>query len=543
MAGFLHFTSSNDRGVTTSSRAPALPLPLFSGLAASSGHPLPTGLRIRMERLFEADFAAVRWHEGEEATRVGAIALTVGEHLYFRRGCFRPGNPAGLFVIGHELAHVLQQRHGLTAGYEGCLAEDPELEAEADAAGLSATLGLPVCMASVAHTAHTGRGARRSTVACAQPIKLQINTAGGVIDAATLCNIIDGEISWAVTGRSGSGVPRITPNPLRRYHLSSGIHWVDVVGRLNKFGIKVPGYGQRPRDSLLDCEIRVGRIASWMAVRAQGNTERIDFTDRAATIGGRTGSGDLNYIQVADGFRSITKSDRWIARDMLLIMMGKDPIGGYTDPQLDFLAGMVALMFGVEASRFPSCLATSLMFLDLVMFSKCYGRTGNKPFTLADAFDKPTAHFDHGDLYGGKFPCAVHAPGPGNSANRRMLGDMGAKPKTDAERLKYLNMTLHLNHRFIVPRREVTLFIHWIEFAHRGPQFPHAQCDQTQAPAAHDGSLFHGPAPDRNGGIAAQGDGDAQLRCRSLRPTDARGADPKQFRRAFLRRRHVLPQR
>ena len=88
---------------------------------------------------------------------------------------------------------------------------------------------------------------------------------------------------------------------------------------------------------------------------------------------------------------------------------------------------------------------------------------GQQAVTLADAFDKPTAHFDHGDLYGGKFPCAVHAPGPGNSANRRNVGDMGAKPKTDAERLKYLNMTLHPNHRFIVPRREVTLFIHWIE--------------------------------------------------------------------------------
>ena len=44
-----------------------------------------------------------------------------------------------------------------------------------------------------------------------------------------------------------------------------------------------------------------------------------------------------------------------------------------------------------------------------------------------------------------------------------MLGEMGGKPATNPNRLKYLNMTMNLNHRFVVPRREVTLFIHWIE--------------------------------------------------------------------------------
>jgi len=109
------------------------------------GWPVPRGLRARMEAAFGADFSTVTVHEGEEPAAVGALALTSGEAITLRPG-LGADTADGAQVLGHELAHVLQQREGRVGGTG--LTEDPALEAEADEAGQRAARGEPVSAAS-----------------------------------------------------------------------------------------------------------------------------------------------------------------------------------------------------------------------------------------------------------------------------------------------------------------------------------------------------------------------------------------------------------
>ena len=69
-----------------------------------------------MEPRLRHDFSSVRIHADESAAAsarsVGALAYTVGSHVAFAGGRYRPGTPAGTMLIAHELAHVVQQRRG-----------------------------------------------------------------------------------------------------------------------------------------------------------------------------------------------------------------------------------------------------------------------------------------------------------------------------------------------------------------------------------------------------------------------------------------------
>jgi hypothetical protein len=79
------------------------------------GQELPQSLRHRMETQFGADFSAVRVHEGHQATHVGAVAYSQGHDLHFAPGAYDPTSTAGQELIGHELAHVVQQQTGRVA--------------------------------------------------------------------------------------------------------------------------------------------------------------------------------------------------------------------------------------------------------------------------------------------------------------------------------------------------------------------------------------------------------------------------------------------
>lgn len=111
-------------------RSPAVP--------QGGGSPLPEGTRARMERAFQTDFSTVRVHEGEHAPQLGAVAFTQGENVHFAPGRYAPESAPGQHLLGHELAHVVQQRSGLvqaTGDVAGVpLNDNPGLEAAADAA-------------------------------------------------------------------------------------------------------------------------------------------------------------------------------------------------------------------------------------------------------------------------------------------------------------------------------------------------------------------------------------------------------------------------
>ena len=88
---------------------------------ATGGRPLESALRRSMERRFGTDLGHVRLHHdgpaAESAQSVRAKAYTVGNHIVFGAERYQPGTSDGARLIGHELAHVVQQsRPGDSAG-------------------------------------------------------------------------------------------------------------------------------------------------------------------------------------------------------------------------------------------------------------------------------------------------------------------------------------------------------------------------------------------------------------------------------------------
>jgi hypothetical protein len=108
----------------------------------AGGEPLAAPLRAFFGGRFGHDLGGVRVHRGAEAEHaaaaVDAAAYAVGSHVVFGRGQYAPETAAGRRLIGHELAHVVQQRPG---GRTEGAAETPALERAADRASHAAAPG------------------------------------------------------------------------------------------------------------------------------------------------------------------------------------------------------------------------------------------------------------------------------------------------------------------------------------------------------------------------------------------------------------------
>jgi 5,10-methylene-tetrahydrofolate dehydrogenase/methenyl tetrahydrofolate cyclohydrolase len=80
----------------------------------SSGVPLSAGQRAYFEPRFEHDFGSVRVHTDPESAalsrQLGARAFAMGNHIAFA-GEERSQVAPGSYLLAHELAHVVQQRH------------------------------------------------------------------------------------------------------------------------------------------------------------------------------------------------------------------------------------------------------------------------------------------------------------------------------------------------------------------------------------------------------------------------------------------------
>jgi LysM repeat protein len=86
------------------------------GVLRQAGAPLDATTRSFMEPRFGHNFTNVRVHSGAEAAEaadsVGARAYTVGRHIVFGAGEYRPGTADGQRLLAHELTHVTQQKGG-----------------------------------------------------------------------------------------------------------------------------------------------------------------------------------------------------------------------------------------------------------------------------------------------------------------------------------------------------------------------------------------------------------------------------------------------
>ena len=98
--------------------APAV-LPSVHEVLRSPGQPLDPATRAFMEPRFGQDLSRVRVHADAQAAgsarSVGAQAYTVGRDIVFGTGRYEPGMGKGLWLLAHELTHVVQQ-DGLSNG-------------------------------------------------------------------------------------------------------------------------------------------------------------------------------------------------------------------------------------------------------------------------------------------------------------------------------------------------------------------------------------------------------------------------------------------
>ena len=93
--------------------------PVVHEVLRSPGQPLDPATRGFFEQRMGHDFSKVRVHADgkaqESAHAVNALAYTVGNDIAFAAGTYAPRTAAGKELIGHELAHVLQQQSGSAA--------------------------------------------------------------------------------------------------------------------------------------------------------------------------------------------------------------------------------------------------------------------------------------------------------------------------------------------------------------------------------------------------------------------------------------------
>lgn len=103
---------------------------------SGSGAALDPDTSARMETAFGDSFSDVRIHADGEADalnqNVGAVAFTLGNDIFFRRGAYAPGAPDGRELLGHELTHVVQQRSMQSSGPLQVGPADDFFEHEAD---------------------------------------------------------------------------------------------------------------------------------------------------------------------------------------------------------------------------------------------------------------------------------------------------------------------------------------------------------------------------------------------------------------------------
>lgn len=141
----------------------AMQLPdTMANFATVGGEPLPPAIRQKMESFYGTSFSDVRVHVGPHASQIGALAFTQGSHIHFAPGQYNPSSPQGQAILGHELAHVVQQRSGRVKNPFGsgvAVVQDHGLEAEADRMGQRAAAHQAPIQGKMA-------GTHRHTVTC-----------------------------------------------------------------------------------------------------------------------------------------------------------------------------------------------------------------------------------------------------------------------------------------------------------------------------------------------------------------------------------------
>lgn len=117
-------------------------LPFVEEVVLRGGSPIEPEIRAPLETWFGHSFNNVRIHTdsraNDSAQAVQALAYTVGPHIVFREGSYKPDTAAGRRLLVHEFAHVLQQSGGASSSGPAMIApRSGALEEEAKSASRS----------------------------------------------------------------------------------------------------------------------------------------------------------------------------------------------------------------------------------------------------------------------------------------------------------------------------------------------------------------------------------------------------------------------
>lgn len=114
--------------------------------AESASHKLPDKVRRKMEHSLGENFSDVKINQDSDlAKELNAIAFTIGNKISFAPGMYNPFSQNGQELIGHELAHVVQQKKSgvspVNFQNEIRVNRNNQAEKEADHAGQSSAKG------------------------------------------------------------------------------------------------------------------------------------------------------------------------------------------------------------------------------------------------------------------------------------------------------------------------------------------------------------------------------------------------------------------
>jgi hypothetical protein len=150
------------------------------------------------------DFSAIRVHyAGADAAcrALHAKAFTVGSDIYFADGAFTPHTRAGLWLVAHEVAHVVQQSMGAVgaAGDPAVAPPGTPEERAADAAADAFIAGRPYVFGAASSRMAAGRprlvqrymGWEHSLLGDLLPAQVQAATAGATAHIDAYCDLLE----------------------------------------------------------------------------------------------------------------------------------------------------------------------------------------------------------------------------------------------------------------------------------------------------------------------------------------------------------------
>lgn len=114
--------------------------PAIAALSLGASSPLPAAASARFGARLGIDLSGVRVHAGSEAAAsadaIDSRAFTVGDHIAFADGEYRPGTTEGQRLLAHELAHVAQGDETVRREPNQCVAPKPGPLASFDTGGV-----------------------------------------------------------------------------------------------------------------------------------------------------------------------------------------------------------------------------------------------------------------------------------------------------------------------------------------------------------------------------------------------------------------------